>query len=534
METAPPRARTRRATLLLTRPSSLSANTSSAARRAHHPRCGEPLRRPATFSRRPAQPQERVACSVAVNVWQHGSTGRIRVAVSCDLPGLQSLHWGVVPWGPFGDNHWELPLPEVRPAGTRVHDKTAVQTPLLPAGGGEPGAWAPGRVVIECDAADAPRAINFVLHEPAKNVWTHTAAGKVFHVPLPPRSAALAAAAGAVAKRTGLQSLLSTLNSFIEQAEAAEADAEAGGERGGAEEAAEAEAAPAGGAAGWEETYSARETVRAAAETLARVGARVTRHHSGAGVRVRVESDLPVALLLHWGVVPRGARNDIWAVPDEALWPPGTHLYKKAAQDRAVQTPMAFVPAPLPEAPPPGAGLSASPLPPLAKPFSFIDLEVGPDPAALRFVLKEADGPAWFDDDGSDFQLPLPEPPAAPAAEGPPAALAAGVAALVMSDGMPAALGPNSPLSRRPEPPSGQSSPLGLGVSTPGGAAPRPSGLDWPKGCSGRRLSGEFGPSAAGIPSLITSDATPAASAAPPGRPGPSAAGDSGGSGSGS
>jgi hypothetical protein len=77
-----------------------------------------------------------VACSVAVNVWQHSATGRIRVAVSCDLPGLQSLHWGVVPWGPFGDNHWELPLPEVRPAGTRVHDKTAVQTPLLPAGGG--------------------------------------------------------------------------------------------------------------------------------------------------------------------------------------------------------------------------------------------------------------------------------------------------------------------------------------------------------------------------------------------------------------
>jgi hypothetical protein len=97
---------------------------------------------------------------VAVNVWQHSSTGRIRVAVSCDLPGLQSLHWGVVPWGPFGDNHWELPLPEVRPAGTRVHDKTAVQTPLLPAGGGEPGAWAPGRVVIECDAADAPRDLD--------------------------------------------------------------------------------------------------------------------------------------------------------------------------------------------------------------------------------------------------------------------------------------------------------------------------------------------------------------------------------------
>jgi hypothetical protein len=178
----------------------LSANTSSAARRAPAAIIAAPPSRRVLTSPL-VRAQERVACSVAVNVWQHGSTGRIRVAVSCDLPGLQSMHWGVVPWGPFGDNHWELPLPEVRPAGTRVHDKTAVQTPLLPAGGGEPGAWAPGRVVIECDAADAPRAINFVLHEPAKNVWTHTAAGKVFHVPLPPRRGVRWRGWGSLARR---------------------------------------------------------------------------------------------------------------------------------------------------------------------------------------------------------------------------------------------------------------------------------------------------------------------------------------------
>jgi alpha-amylase len=32
-------------------------------------------------------------------------------------------------------------------------------------------------------------------------------------------------------------------------------------------------------------------------------------------------------LLLHWGVVPRGARNDVWTVPQEALRPPGSLVY---------------------------------------------------------------------------------------------------------------------------------------------------------------------------------------------------------------
>ena len=276
--------------------------------------------------------------------------------------------------------------------GTRAHDKTAVQTPLLPLAvdiGSSLSSGNPvGRVCIECSPTEAPRALNFVLHEPSKNTWTHNAAGKVFFVPLPPRSASLLAAAQAsAAQRSGIQSLLTTLNSFIEAADAATQAPQADGSA--------APAKPGGGdsESEWEVTYSTTETVTAPTTSLQRVGVRISSHSGGAGVRLRVESDLPMPLLLHWGVVPRGARDDIWAVPEQELWPQGSTLYKRAAQDRAVQTPMRFVPA----------------TPESAKAFSFIEFELGPDPAGLRFVLKDADGGSWYDNDGSDFHVQLPD-----------------------------------------------------------------------------------------------------------------------------
>jgi len=359
--------------------------------------------------------QERVTCSVNVSVSQNSRSGRVRVLVDTDLPGLQSLHWGVVPWGPFGDSHWEAPAEELRPLGSRLHDKTAVQTPLLLAGGGGGGRPGPARLLLDFDAASAPRALNFVLHDSAKNTWTHTAQGRVFHVALPPRSQALLAAAQAAAQqRSGIQALLSTLNSFIADAEAAE------GGPGGDGRDSQPEA-------GWEPTLAITEGVAAVVDVMQRVGVRVTSHSAGAGVRLRVESDIPEPLTLHWGVVPRGARDDIWALPDPEIWPRGSSLHKKQSQDRAVQSPMCFVAA----QPQPGGGLS--------KPFSYLEFEIGTDPAVVRFVLKEAQGNAWFDDDGSDWQVALPQLQldAQP------------------SDGLPPALGPNS-LLRRPESSGGE------------------------------------------------------------------------------
>jgi len=426
----------------------------------------------------------------------------VRITVESDMPGVQFLHWGIVPWGPFGDNHWQPPPEELRPPvrgqcvgksqndesftqltsfcwaqGTRAHDKTAVQTPLLPAGAGDVGAAATatgeqsksggvatssvsGKIVIQCAATDAPRAINFVLHEPTKNVWTHTAGGKVFFVPLPPRSAALLAAAQAsAAQRSGIQSLLNTLNSFIQAADAASGDVDsaASGTAGGGQT--KGVAAVAGDDAGWEVTHQHVEAVTAQTAALQRVGVRVTSHSAGAGVRLRVESDLPMPLLLHWGVVPRGARDDLWAVPEQHLWPPGSVLYKRAAQDRAVQSPMHLVE---PQAPPAGAASA-----PLGKTYSYIDLEVGTDPASVRFVLKEANGPSWFDNDGSDFTVQLPE--LAPEAMMMPPSQDQrrdGVSTVVDTRGMPAASGPNSLLR-----PDGAPGPQVVGTSASAAAA---------------------------------------------------------------
>ena len=41
-------------------------------------------------------------------------------------------------------------------------------------------------------------------------------------------------------------------------------------------------------------------------------------------------------MLIHWGVVPRGAPADSWTVPAQETWPRGTMLYKQ----KALQTPM--------------------------------------------------------------------------------------------------------------------------------------------------------------------------------------------------
>ena len=52
---------------------------------------------------------------MSVTVAQHSATGVVRITVESDMPGVQFLHWGIVPWGPFGDNHWQPPPEELRP-----------------------------------------------------------------------------------------------------------------------------------------------------------------------------------------------------------------------------------------------------------------------------------------------------------------------------------------------------------------------------------------------------------------------------------
>ena len=282
---------------------------------------------------------------LSVHVWLGGAASdTVRVTVATTLPGeVLLLHWGVVPYGQ-GDNHWEAPSTLPLPPGTLGWNKTASQTPL-----GPPSAEGSRSVTLEFPLSVAPRALNFVLYNPARSLWTHTESGSVFHVPMPPKPAppepqpAEAAAAEAEEEaprpRTGMSSLLSTLTTL-----------------------ATAIAAPIAPAPqpGWAETHSRTEPVTAVLAATHRVGVRVTRHSGGAGVRGRVECDVQAPLLLHWGVVPRGGRDDIWALPETDCWPPGS-----AREGIAVQSPM---------------------------PGGVLELEVGTDPSSLRFELQEEGG----------------------------------------------------------------------------------------------------------------------------------------------
>ena len=105
--------------------------------------------------------------------------------------------------------------------------------------------------------------------------------------------------------------------------------------------------------------------------------------------RVRVETDLPSKnLLLHWGVVPRGARKDMWTCPPPPMRPAGSKVH----DDKALQTPMTVT----------SGGLGGE--------FAYVELEMSKAPGGLRFVFKEDGGRnRWFDNDGADFVVPLPQ-----------------------------------------------------------------------------------------------------------------------------
>ena len=61
------------------------------------------------------------------------------------------------------------------------------------------------------------------------------------------------------------------------------------------------------------------------------MGALVEKDRKGGGVRMRVEAEVHWEAVLHWGIVPRGARNDMWSLPPEEWRPQGTVVYKDKA-----------------------------------------------------------------------------------------------------------------------------------------------------------------------------------------------------------
>jgi len=141
----------------------------------------------------------------------------------------------------------------------------------------------------------------------------------------------------------------------------------------------------------WEPFFDFTERVFTEVDKVTRVGVKVDVEAGkppGSSARVRVETDLPGDLLLHWGVVPRGARADMWTVPPPPMRPEGTKVYG----DRAVQSPLKKV----------SGGLAGD--------FAYCEVDLGSAPGGLRFVIKESGGrDRWFDNYGADFVVPLPE-----------------------------------------------------------------------------------------------------------------------------
>ena len=166
----------------------------------------------------------------------------------------------------------------------------------------------------------------------------------------------------------------------------------------------------------WHATHEHKALSHTDVDVVARVGVRVETEAGSmnAACKVRVETDLPVdSLLLHWGVVTRGARQDQWALPSPQNRPEGTKEY---GDGKAVQTAMKKV----------SGGLASD--------FGYVELDMGAAPVGLRFCLKEnGDKNRWFDNRGGDFYIKLPETTALSSqlyAGGPPvrASDAAGVA----------------------------------------------------------------------------------------------------------
>lgn len=129
---------------------------------------------------------------------------------------------------------------------------------------------------------------------------------------------------------------------------------------------------------GWTDTFGFSDNVPLATLIPVALSCRVESSGApGGGVHVRIAAPAPAdanvggteaglpPLLLHWGFVPRGGRNDVWALPQQPSWPEGT----KSVNGRALQSKL------LPLADAPG--------------FVGVDIELGSNASLIGFVLKE-------------------------------------------------------------------------------------------------------------------------------------------------
>ncbi len=109
----------------------------------------------------------------------------------------------------------------------------------------------------------------------------------------------------------------------------------------------------------------------------------VTQGHKG--YQVRLVSNLPGALTLHWGIACRSPSE--WLRPPASLHPPGTTLF----EGHTAHTPFTF-----------RDGFYRLGL-------DFLEAEA---PLGIRFVLRQTDSGRWLNDHGKCFYVPVGQPQA--------------------------------------------------------------------------------------------------------------------------
>ena len=145
----------------------------------------------------------------------------------------------------------------------------------------------------------------------------------------------------------------------------------------------------------WVDSGGLNSTIFLESENAYRIGALVEGNSfssfekKNGSVTCRIETNIPGDIHLHWGIVPRGGRSDLWTAPPEAMRPPKTKLH----DDQAVQTPLKRV------------------THPLLGSHSFIELDFNiVSLSQVRFCLVEKNAKdVWFDNSGQGYSIQLPE-----------------------------------------------------------------------------------------------------------------------------
>ncbi|MEW6001240.1 MAG: PEP/pyruvate-binding domain-containing protein [Nitrospirota bacterium] len=254
----------------------------------------------------------------------------VEVAIEMEKYRRCFLHWGL---RRRANAPWQIPSVSIWPEGSRAYDHSALQTPFLEKNGS-------GQVVIRLDKSMDFSLIDFVLFFPEENRWDNNR-GKNYRIEIP-------------RTERPTKPFIETLREEISQEKVS-----------------------------FYRVYQVDESGQLSVAVIKEEG----RYH------VRLMTDIPGPLVLHWGVANRYRYE--WFLPPSSLYPPGTAIF----EGRAAQTP--FVE---------------------RNGIRRLDLEINEQeaPLGIPFVLYQVEVDQWLKDRGQNFFIPIAVHPEYEAALGDP------------------------------------------------------------------------------------------------------------------